>query len=72
LEQFGIDPRHLKIINLPPNGIAAAWERGDIDAAFGRDPALSKIKRTGKVLITSGIPNPGGAGLIIAGFVSNP
>jgi taurine transport system substrate-binding protein len=37
----------------PPN-IAAAWERGDIDAAFVWDPALGKIKETGKVLITSG------------------
>ncbi len=54
LEQFGIAPGELTILNLPPNGIAAAWLRGDIDAAFVWDPALSKIKNTGKVLITSG------------------
>jgi taurine transport system substrate-binding protein len=54
LEQFGLNPKDLTIINLPPNGIAAAWIRGDIDAAFVWDPALSNIKRTGKVLITSG------------------
>ena len=54
LEQFGIDPKDVTIINLPPNGIAAAWLRGDIDAAFVWDPALSRIKKTGKVLITSG------------------
>lgn len=54
LEQFGIAPGDLTILNLPPNGIAAAWIRGDIDAAFVWDPALSKIKKTGKVLITSG------------------
>lgn len=54
LEQFGIDPGEMTILNLPPNGIAAAWLRGDIDAAFVWDPALSKIKKTGKVLITSG------------------
>lgn len=54
LEQFGIPPGELTILNLPPNGIAAAWLRGDIDAAFVWDPALSKIKATGKVLITSG------------------
>ena len=54
LEQFGIAPGELTILNLPPNGIAAAWLRGDIDAAFVWDPALSKIKKTGKVLITSG------------------
>ena len=54
LEQFGIDPKFVTIINLPPNGIAAAWLRKDIDAAFVWDPALSRIKKTGKVLITSG------------------
>lgn len=54
LEQFGIDPKKVSILNLPPNGIAAAWLRGDIDAAFVWDPALSRIKKTGKVLITSG------------------
>ncbi|MFQ5994501.1 MAG: taurine ABC transporter substrate-binding protein [Acidiferrobacterales bacterium] len=54
LEQFGIDPNELKILNMQPNAIAAAWLRGDIDAAFVWDPALGRIKETGKVLITSG------------------
>jgi taurine transport system substrate-binding protein len=54
LEQFGIDPDDLKILNMQPNAIAAAWLRGDIDAAFVWDPALGRIKETGKVLITSG------------------
>jgi taurine transport system substrate-binding protein len=54
LEQFGIDPSEVTILNMQPNAIAAAWERGDIDAAFVWDPALGRIKKTGKVLITSG------------------
>ena len=54
LEQFGIDPTALTILNMQPNQIAAAWLRGDIDAAFVWDPALGRIKQTGKVLITSG------------------
>ncbi|MCW2309911.1 taurine ABC transporter substrate-binding protein [Rhodobium gokarnense] len=54
LEQFGIDPSEVKILNMQPNSIAAAWERGDIDAAFIWDPALGRIKESGKVLITSG------------------
>ena len=54
LEQFGIDPKEVNLLNLQPNAIAAAWERGDIDAAFVWDPALSRIKKSGKVLITSG------------------
>ena len=54
LEQFGISPDELEILNMQPNEIAAAWERGDIDAAFVWDPALGRIKKTGEVLITSG------------------
>jgi taurine transport system substrate-binding protein len=54
LEQFGINPKEVKILNMQPPAIAAAWERGDIDAAFVWDPALGSIKKTGKVLITSG------------------
>ncbi len=55
LEQFGIKPSELTILNMQPNQIAAAWIRGDIDAAFVWDPALGRIKETGKVLITSGL-----------------
>ncbi len=54
LEQWGIKPRELEILNMQPNQIAAAWERGDIDAAFVWDPALARNNRTGKVHITSG------------------
>ncbi|HXV24333.1 MAG TPA: taurine ABC transporter substrate-binding protein [Alphaproteobacteria bacterium] len=54
LEQFGIDPSEVNILNMQPPEIAAAWERGDIDGAFVWDPALGQIKKTGKVLITSG------------------
>ena len=70
LEQFGIDPKEVSLLNLQPNAIAAAWERGDIDAAFVWDPALSRIKKSGKVLITSGdLSNWGKAtfdGMIVA------
>ena len=54
LEQWGIKPSEVQMLNMQPNQIAAAWERGDIDAAFVWDPALARIKQTGKVLITSG------------------
>lgn len=55
LEQFGIEPNEVKILNMQPANIGAAWERGDIDAAFIWDPALGRIKKTGRVLITSGL-----------------
>ncbi|MEO7401083.1 MAG: taurine ABC transporter substrate-binding protein [Polaromonas sp.] len=50
----GVDPRSVNVMNMRPPEIAAAWERGDIDAAFIWDPVLSKIKGSGKVLATSG------------------
>jgi taurine transport system substrate-binding protein len=54
LEHWGISPDEVELLNMQPNAIAAAWERGDIDAAFVWNPALGRIKQTGSVLITSG------------------
>jgi taurine transport system substrate-binding protein len=53
LEQFGLTDKDVKLINMQPNTISAAWQRGDIDGAFIWDPVLGKIKQDGKVLITS-------------------
>lgn len=53
LKHWGIDPGKVKIINARPPEIAAAWARGDIDAAYVWDPALGAIKPTGSVLATS-------------------
>jgi taurine transport system substrate-binding protein len=49
----GVDPKGVNVMNMRPPEIAAAWERGDIDAAFIWDPVLSKIKGNGKVIHTS-------------------
>ena len=54
LEQFGIKSGDVTIRNMQPLEIADAWERGEIDAAFVWDPALGQIKKSGRVLITSG------------------
>lgn len=54
LEQFGLSEKDVKVLNMQPNAISAAWSRGDIDAAFIWDPVLGKIKEDGKVLISSG------------------
>ncbi len=50
----GVDPKAVNVLNMRPPEIAAAWERGDIDAAFIWDPVMSKIKRNGKAVATSG------------------
>lgn len=50
----GVDPKSVNVMNMRPPEIAAAWERGDIDAAFIWDPVLSKLKTSGKTIATSG------------------
>lgn len=54
LKHWNIDPRSVNIVNLSPPNIAAAWDRGDIDATYVWDPALGRAKQTGRVLISSG------------------
>jgi taurine transport system substrate-binding protein len=54
LEQAGYKPNEVQVLNMRPADIGAAWERGDIDGAFIWDPVLSKAKKDGKVIITSG------------------
>ncbi|MFJ2986753.1 taurine ABC transporter substrate-binding protein [Collimonas sp. NPDC087041] len=53
LKHWGIDPAKVQILNLRPPEIIAAWQRGDIDAAYVWDPALGKVKESGKVLTNS-------------------
>jgi len=50
----GLSAKDVNVLNLRPPEIAAAWERGDIDAAFIWDPVLSKIKGNGKSIASSG------------------
>ncbi len=54
LEQAKVNIKDVKIMNMRPPEVAAAWERGDIDATFIWDPVLAKLKQSGKVLVTSG------------------
>ncbi|MGH8829510.1 MAG: taurine ABC transporter substrate-binding protein, partial [Polaromonas sp.] len=53
LKLEGVDGKDVNVMNMRPPEIAAAWERGDIDAAFIWDPVLSKIKGNGKAIATS-------------------
>jgi taurine transport system substrate-binding protein len=50
---WNIDPREVEILNLKPPQIVAAWQRGDIDAAYVWPPALSEILKSGKVISDS-------------------
>ncbi len=53
LEQNGLSPSDVQLIDLQPQAILAAWERGDIDAAYSWLPTLDQLRKTGKDLITS-------------------
>jgi taurine transport system substrate-binding protein len=54
LEQAGIDPKDVQILNMRPPEVRAAWQRGDIQATWIWDPVLSEVKKDGKVILTSG------------------
>jgi taurine transport system substrate-binding protein len=49
LKHWGLEGK-VKVVNLQPVEIAAAWKRGDIDGAFVWSPALGEIRKTGKTL----------------------
>ncbi|MDY0883329.1 taurine ABC transporter substrate-binding protein [Dongia soli] len=53
LKHWQIDATQVQILNSRPPEIAAAWARGDIDAAYVWDPALGRVKESGKVLVSS-------------------
>ncbi len=50
---WGIDPHEVNILNMQPPQIVAAWQRGDIDAAYVWPPALSEILKSGKAISDS-------------------
>ena len=51
---WGINPRDLRILNMQPPQIVAAWQRGDIDAAYVWPPALVELQKSGKTIADSG------------------
>ncbi len=56
LNDDGVDPGSMKILDLPPSDIASAWIRGDLDAAWFWEPNLDKaVKNGGHIFMTSGV-----------------
>lgn len=53
LEQNGLTPNDVQLVDLQPQAILAGWERGDIDAAYTWLPTLDDLRTTGEDLITS-------------------
>src|SRR5918997_4567180 len=53
LEQNNLSANDVALVDLQPQAILAAWERGDIDAAYTWLPTLDQLRKSGKDLITS-------------------
>lgn len=53
LDLAGVDPNDVEIVDLEPQDILAAWQRGDIDAAYVWNPTLAELRADGTVLATS-------------------
>jgi taurine transport system substrate-binding protein len=76
LKDDGVDPASMKILDLAPSDIAAAWLRGDLDAAWFWEPNLDKaVKNDGHIFITSGMMEKRGyptwdIGVVMNGFAA--
>jgi|AGTN01.2.fsa_nt_gi ABC-type taurine transport system, periplasmic component len=53
LELAGVDAATVTVIDLQPQDILAAWQRGDIDGAYVWYPVLGELLKDGKVITDS-------------------
>lgn len=53
LDLEGVNAADVTILDMQPPDIFAAWQRGDIDAAYVWQPTLDKLLADGKIIITS-------------------
>ena len=53
IKSLGLTEKDVQVFAIPQPDIVAAYNRGDIDGGFVWDPALTQLKKNGKVLITS-------------------
>lgn len=51
-EDAGVES-DVQLLDMETSDIVAAWERGDLDAAYTWEPTLSELKKTGTVIIDS-------------------
>ncbi|GAA0358594.1 ABC transporter substrate-binding protein [Microbispora corallina] len=53
LAEAGLSESQVKILDMEPPDIQAAWQRGDIDGAYVWTPVLAELQKSGKTLVTS-------------------
>ena len=53
IKSLGLTEKDVQVFAIPQPEIVAGYNRGDLDGGFVWDPALTELKKNGKVLITS-------------------
>jgi taurine transport system substrate-binding protein len=53
IKSLGLSEKDVQVFAIPQPDIVAGYNRGDIDGGFVWDPALTELKKNGKVLVTS-------------------
>ncbi|QAT40947.1 aliphatic sulfonate ABC transporter substrate-binding protein [Clostridium sp. JN-9] len=53
LELNGVHEKDVKLLDMQMPDIYAAWQRGDIDAAYAWEPTLSNLSKDGRTIISS-------------------
>ena len=71
LEHAGLKDSDVTLVDLQPQDILAAWQRGDIDAAYVWLPVLDKLRASGTQLVSSADVAAWGKPTLDLGVVSN-
>ncbi len=53
IKSLGLTEKDVQVFTIPQPDIVAGYNRGDLDGGFVWDPALTELKKHGKVLVTS-------------------
>ena len=53
IKSLGLTEKDVQVFAIPQPEIVAGYNRGDLDGGFVWDPALTELKKNGKVLVTS-------------------
>ena len=53
LAEAGLSESDVRLLDMEPQDIQAAWARGDIDGAYVWTPVLAELQKTGTTLVTS-------------------
>jgi taurine transport system substrate-binding protein len=53
IKSIGLTEKDVQVFAIPQPEIVAGYNRGDLDGGFVWDPALTELKKNGKVIVTS-------------------